>query len=190
MYCYYHSDRPSVAQCVICGKDLCSDCNIVKEGQSYCRDCLGTGETSVELGKLIIPALGCGAIGGVLSLAPGIGCLCCLWVILAGGLAVFILKRYYGIKGKITMGNAILTGGLAGFVASIISLLPVVFQRGELERAYQEMLTTPEVEEAFRELGITAADIGAFVVLAAVISVVLFTAFGALGGILSNEIAK
>lgn len=190
MYCYYHSDRPSVAQCVICGKDLCNDCNIVKEGQSYCRDCLGTGETSVELGKMILPALGCGALGGVLSLVPGIDCLCCLWVILAGGLAVFFLKRKYGIKGKITTGSAILTGGLAGFVASIISLLPVVFQRDELESVYQDMLATPEIEEAFRELGITAADIGVFVVFAAVISVVLFTALGGLGGIISNEVTK
>lgn len=192
MNCYYHPDRPSVARCVVCGKDLCTDCNIIKEGQNYCRDCLGMGEVPVELGKMLLPVLGCGLLGGVLSIIPIVqfgNCLCCLWIILAGGLAVFILKRYYNIKGKISTGNALITGGSTGFVASFITLLPVMLFPDQVYSIVDEALRSPEFQEAFQDAGVSV-DASFFVVLAAVILIIAYSLFGALGGIISNEITK
>ena len=150
------------------------------------------GEVPVELGKILLPALGCGLLGGVLSILPYVqyvNCACCLWIILAGGLAVFILKRYHNIKGKISTGNALITGGSTGFVASIVMVLSMMFLRDLLYPMVEEMLESPEFQEAFQEIG-GAPDASFVVILASVIIVIAYSLFGALGGIISNEITK
>ncbi len=193
MYCYYHPDRPSVAQCVVCGKTLCTECTVIKEGQNYCKNCLGIHEVHVDIGKIVLPALGCGALAGILSIAPmlsALNCVFCLWIVLGGGLAVYIMKRYYNIPGKISFGKAALTGGFAGFVASLIMSAALLFGK-DINTAIEEAMRNPETQQALRDAGLAAGDIaGVVMVFVAIIIVVLFTLFGALGGIISNELTK
>jgi hypothetical protein len=196
MYCYYHPERASVAQCVKCGKNLCSECNIIKEGQSYCRECLQISEVPVATEKILVPALICGVGAGVLSFAmfdTPLSCLCCLWIVLAGGLAVFLLKRFNNIKGKISMGKAALTGGFAGFVASVITSL-ALFVSEDMDATLNEALRSPELQQALRDAGMAAGDMNgiafASLVMVAIIIIVVFSLFAALGGIIANEITK
>ncbi|MBU7016540.1 MAG: hypothetical protein HXS44_03460 [Theionarchaea archaeon] len=196
MYCYYHPERASVAQCVKCGKNLCSECNIIKEGQSYCRECLQVSEVPVATEKIFVPALICGVGAGVLSYAmfeTPFSCLCCVWIILAGALAVFLLKRFNNIKGKISMGKAAMTGGFAGFVASAIVSL-ALFVSEDMDAALNDALTSPELQEALRDAGMAAGDMSgiavASLVLLAIVIILVSSLFAALGGIITNEITK
>jgi len=193
MNCYYHPDRPSVAVCVVCGKNLCTECSIIKEGQSYCRECLGIREVPVEIGKIFVPALACGALAGVLSIIPvisALNCFFCLWIIIGGALAVYLLKRFNNIKGKISLGKAVLTGGLSGFVASLF-MIAFVFLLQDLGTLMEEAMRSPEVQQAFEDAGMAAGDVtGLILVFAAIVFPILFTLFGALGGIISNELTK
>ncbi|KYK37170.1 MAG: hypothetical protein HXS46_12795 [Theionarchaea archaeon] len=208
MNCYYHPDRASVAQCVVCGKNLCSECNIIKEGQSYCRECLGRTDVSIGTRKILLPALGCGILTAILSvvLPAGImivtpmpsvaGCGCCAGVVLAGGLAVFLVKHLYGVKGKISMTTAALTGGLSGFTGSVIIVGLLILLLGGLSSVTEDVADMPEIQEALEEAGITAeAGEWSGLVLASFILVfafmiALYSVFGAVGGIVTNELTK
>lgn len=196
MNCYYHPDRVTAAQCVVCGKNLCSECSIIKEGRTYCKECLQTGEAEVDTGKIFVPALACGAVAGLLSFAlwdSFLSCLCCVWVVLAGGLAVYLLKRFNNIEGKISLGKASLTGGFVGFVASLI-MSAALFIREDFDTIMDEAMRQPEVQEALREAGITSAEAGGVAAIAVVVVIVMLvvvlTLFGVLGGIIGNEITK
>ncbi|MBU7015014.1 MAG: hypothetical protein HXS52_11510 [Theionarchaea archaeon] len=194
MNCYYHPDRTSVAQCFTCAKNLCSDCVVMKEGRTYCKECLGTGESSIEMQQILIPGLIGGVVGGILSVAPVISilnCVLCLWIVVGGALAVYIAKRWSNIKGKISTGKAALTGAISGCVAAIIIVVIQFFSVGDFRSLLQEAAYTPEVRDALREAGITLEEIaGTLIVLTVLIMVVVLALFGALGGIISNEIKK
>lgn len=193
MNCFYHPEKGAVAQCVVCRKALCSDCAIIREGQNYCKDCLGAGEVSIGMDKIVLPVLACGALAGILSIVPvlsALNCVFCLWAVLGGALAVYLVKRMNSIKGKISTGKAALTGGLTGVVASIFMLV-MVFLSEEFDTAIQEAMQSPEVQEALRESGIAAQDFyGVALVFVVIIMAVLFLIFGALGGVISNEVTK
>lgn len=152
------------------------------------------GEISVDTGKIFIPALACGVLAGLLSIAPIIGalnCVFCLWIVLGGGLAVYLLKRLNNIKGKISTGKAALTGGLTGFIASLISSAYLFLSTEEFDYAMNEAMRSPEVQEALREAGIEAGEItGIILVGVAIVYMILFSIFGGLGGVISNEFTK
>jgi hypothetical protein len=192
MNCYYHPERNAVAQCVVCGKNLCTDCAIIREGQNYCRECLGMTPGQVGIAKLIVPALGCGALAGILTIAPvsALRCACCLWIVLGGGLAVYLVKRFNNIKGKISTGMAALTGGLTGFIASLF-MTGSLLLGGDFGAAMEEAMQQPEVQEALQDAGMTGEEITGIVVLFVILIFIAgFVLFGVLGGIISNEATK
>ncbi|MBU7040104.1 MAG: hypothetical protein HXS45_04795 [Theionarchaea archaeon] len=194
MNCYYHPDRISVAQCFTCGKNLCSDCVVMKEGRTYCKDCLGTGESSIEMQKILMPALIGGVVGGILSVAPVISvlnCVLCLWIVVGGALAVYLVKRWNAIEGKISTGKAALTGGISGCVAAFIIVVVQFLMVGDYRSFLDEAVYTPELTEALTEAGITLEEFaGALAVVVILVMFVLLALFGALGGIISNEVKK
>jgi hypothetical protein len=146
----------------------------------------------VDIGKLIVPVLGCGALAGILSIVPvpTLQCVCCLWIVLGGGLAVYLVKRFNNIKGKISTGKAALTGGLTGLVASLFMIGSLLIGE-DFGVAMEEAMQQPEVQEALRDAGMTGEEItGIVIVVAIVMLVVGFVLFGALGGIISNEATK
>jgi hypothetical protein len=166
----------------------------MKEGHTYCKDCLSTGEASIEMQKILVPALIGGVVGGVLSVTPIISvlnCVLCLWIVVGGALAVYFVKRWNDIKGKISTGKAALTGAISGFVAAIIVIVVNFFLAGDFRSILDEAMRSPEVGEALRDAGVTLEEIvGVVLVFVVLVMIVIFALFGALGGIISNEVKK
>lgn len=78
---------------------------------------MATGEKD-----LIIPALAGGALAGILSSIPFFHCLCCLWVLAGGVLAVYLVSnRASGQSTGYSLEDGLLTGALAGIFGAIIS---------------------------------------------------------------------
>lgn len=66
------------------------------------------------LSDMLLPALVGGGVAGLLSGIPLVGCLCCLWLLLGGAVAVYMLR------GKsLSMKEALLVGICAGFFAAL-----------------------------------------------------------------------
>ncbi|MBU7017650.1 MAG: hypothetical protein HXS44_09080 [Theionarchaea archaeon] len=135
---------------------------------------MGRKEYSVETWKLILPAIVCGAVAGVLSSFFSI-CFC-LWVVGAGALAVYLVKRISHAK-RIQVEKAAFAGGLSGGVASL--LVWIVFHSGPFGFMLEMM---------FILMVIPFSD-GSFLWNSG-LRTLMFIFFGALGGIVSNELTK
>jgi hypothetical protein len=157
---------------------------------------LKTGDIDVDTGKIFVPALACGVVAGLISFAmwnSPFDCLCCLLAVVIGGIAVYVVKHRNNIQGKITMTKAALTGGITGFVAGIVMSVIMLLDEN-IEVIVEEVMNQPEFQDALREAGIAASEMSGMVSLVIVILVIMFavgfTLFGALGGIIVNEITK
>lgn len=42
MACYIHPDREAVANCSVCGRQICSECSVIIGDSSYCKNCINT----------------------------------------------------------------------------------------------------------------------------------------------------
>jgi hypothetical protein len=165
-------------------------------------------EVPITLGEMIVSILICGAAGGIIPAVffPGIGGVCCLWAGLIGGVAVLLSKHFNGIKSKIPTSKAVVAGVLAGLIAAVIIVGNATLELqkmdfSEFEEIMEESeesgldekiepeheITDEEIEEmldGFSSL-ITATLLGL-----SFFSVVVYPIFGALGGIIANEITK
>jgi uncharacterized membrane protein YidH (DUF202 family) len=120
-----------------------------------------------------------------------LNCVLCLWIVVGGALAVYFVKRWNDIKGKISTGKAALTGAISGFVAAIIAIVVNFFVAGDFRSILDEAMRSPEVEQALRDAGVTLEEIaGIVLVFIVLVMIVVFALFGALGGIISNEVKK
>jgi hypothetical protein len=148
----------------------------------------------------LMPALYGGIIMGVISGVPFLNllnCCCCAGVLLGGALAVFFYKN--DLKAgmpPLTSGDAIEVGALAGVIGAIIgSLLTAGFLAGLgnvsgevlmgfLERFRDQLPpgTLEQAEQKIRE--------GGFSLIQLVISLVVDTVFGLLGGLIGYAIFK
>jgi hypothetical protein len=73
---------------------------------------------NVTFSDMLLPALVGGGIAGLLSGIPLVGCLCCLWLLLGGAIAVYMLR------GKsLSMKEALIVGIFAGFFAALAGSL-------------------------------------------------------------------
>ena len=50
--CYYHPEKSAVVPCAICGRFLCSLCDVEMEGRHICFSCLGAGQAKKSIGGL------------------------------------------------------------------------------------------------------------------------------------------
>lgn len=137
---------------------------------------------------------------GLLSGTPIIGafnCFCCMWVILGGGLAAYLLVRWASIP--VSSGEGALVGMMSGaFGAVIITIMealqfaamgPEKFRMqieeamsggpGEVPPGFEEFM------EQFMDMMYNPA-LMLFIIL--IFSVVIFSVFGTIGGILSVAI--
>lgn len=149
------------------------------------------------------PVLVGGAVLGVLSALPVINCGCCLWVIGGGMIASYLYLKNYpaGMPGATYADGAVL-GLLAGVVGAVIDSLisiPVHFltggmmMQGAWRSEIEEALSDPEVPEGLRTLlesMLTGGMSIGIIFLGLVVSLVIFSIFGALGGILGIAIFK
>lgn len=153
----------------------------------------------VSISKMIVPALIAGLITGVLSVVPILSCcnICCLWILVGGVLAAYLLQR----SGKITLEEGAIVGILSGIVyaftatvlGAIMSLLVLKFMSSFM----QSMMGAYGVpEQAYRPMmfgGMGSLSRFSFIVqtlIWGVINTVLGVIFGAVGGVLGAKLTE
>jgi len=190
-----------VTQCNECGANL-------PDHASFCPQC-GTPVQPVETQPVspsqnavqpaldfIQPALAGGMFLGLLSSLPFISaanCLCCMWVLLGGGIAAMLLTRQR--PSGITYGDGAFVGVLSGLFGAIVGTvvhIPVQIISARFFQSQQQQL-----EDLFRQLGIegpmrdwmirvASGEISAATVLFTFFSYVLmWSLFAMIGGILT-----
>jgi hypothetical protein len=139
---------------------------------------------------MFVPALIGGVLAGILSGIPFIECLCCLWIIGGGMLAAYFLTKESSVVLK--AGDGAIVGIFTGIIASITSFLVSIPLRPWEEKVTSQMMEwlsaytdeMPAGWESFFEEGAMEASSMAWTILSFVVSAVIFSALGALGGII------
>jgi hypothetical protein len=138
---------------------------------------------------MFVPALIGGAVAGVLSGMPIINCLCCLWIIGGGVLAAYFLTKESSVA--LTAGDGAIVGIFSGIIAAFVEIVvDIPFRavnekiiRGMMDRFSQYYEDMPSGWESWMERGDFEGTV-IWSVLGLVVSIVIFSAFGALGGII------
>ena len=151
------------------------------------------------------PALIGGAVMGVLSALPIVSAgniCCCLWVVLGGGVAAYVLQQNQ--SAPITPGDGALVGllaGLAGAFIQVVVAIPVGIMVAPLERAMLQRIVDlagtmpPDMREAVDRFGRADAGLGAvFIVLRHVVTLMVWLVLGAvfstIGGLLGAALFR
>lgn len=139
------------------------------------------------------PVLISGLIAGILSSIPVVNFLniiCCLWILVGGVIAVYMLSSSAGRK--IEYGEGALIGLLSGLVAAVIctvvnSILTIVgFNMGIL--MMQRLAHRFPQFEQFKDFAVMPSFGAGFVLLTLLSSLLFYGAFGALGGVIGTAI--
>lgn len=138
---------------------------------------------------MFTPALIGGAVAGVLSAVPILNCLCCIWIIGGAMLAAYLLVKDSPVI--LTAGDGAILGVLTGIVAAVVDTIVdipfrainVKFIEEIINRLSQYAEEMPGGWEKWLETGGTEFSIAWFF-LGMIISVVIFSALGVLGGII------
>ena len=145
------------------------------------------------------PALFGGLFIGVLSALPIINlgnCLCCMWVIGGGALAVYLMQQNYpfALQGA----DAALVGLLAGLIGGALDgllVIPLALAFGPTEqRIIQRALESsqdvpPEVRSMFDHLA-TGGVLGVMAIVGVFIRAIVFGVIAMLGGLLGLALFK
>jgi len=146
------------------------------------------------------PALYAGLAMGVLSALPVVNlgnCLCCLWVVGGGALAVYLMQQNHPYP--VTAADGALVGLLAGMIGAVVSGLlsiPINMAMGPvLERFIQGLLlSNPEIPSETKSAieNMMARNTGS--VLTTIVGIgfgmVVGAVFGLLGGLLGVAMFK
>jgi hypothetical protein len=146
------------------------------------------------------PALFGGLFMGVLSALPLISagnCVCCMWVIGGGMLAVYVMQQNHPYP--ITAADGALVGVLAGLVGGVIGTIvsiPVDIMMGPIQRQLMErIISNPDFPAESRTMieSMTAAASGP-TVAGTLVKLVMFevvgVVFGMFGGLLGVSLFK
>ena len=145
------------------------------------------------------PALFGGLFIGVLSALPIINlgnCLCCMWVIGGGALAVYLMQQNhpFALQGA----DAALVGLLAGLIGGALDgllVIPLALAFGPTEqRIIQRALESsqdvpPEVRSMFDHLA-TGGVLGVMAIVGVFIRAIVFGVIAMLGGLLGVALFK
>ena len=138
---------------------------------------------------MFVPALIGGVVAGILSGIPIVNCLCCLWIIGGGILAAYFLTKESPVV--LTAGDGAIVGIFAGIIAALVeTVVNIPFRalsekivQGMMDRFSQYYEEMPSGWESWLEgRDFEGSVIWSF--LGLVVSVVIFSALGALGGII------
>ena len=144
---------------------------------------------------MLVPALIGGAVAGVLTGIPLVNCFCCLWIVGGGAIAAYFLRKDSGVDLK--AGDGAIVGIFAGMVAAVVAFL-ISIPLAPLDNAIASSMMDwaaeytdqmPEFWESLMQGGGLESSF-AFRVLEFFINVVVFSAIGALGGIIGISLFK
>jgi hypothetical protein len=138
---------------------------------------------------MFVPALIGGAVAGVLAAIPIVNCLCCLWIIGGAMLAAYLLSKDSQVA--LNAGDGAIVGVLTGIIAAAVEAIVSIpfealsgeFMRNIMEKISEYAEDIPQGWERWLDSGnfeMTAA----LTVLGFIFSVFVFSALGALGGII------
>ena len=200
-----------MTQCRVCGA-------VLPEQSKFCLQC-GTPVSSEEAEKMeprepgfapppstppppldfIQPAVAGGMFLGILSSLPFIGlanCLCCMWVLLGGGIAAVLLTKQR--PSGITYGDAAFVGVLSGLFGSIVGTvvhipMNIISNRllGSEPQQVEELLQRMGVEGPMRDwmLRVMSGELSALTILFTFFSYLLtWSLFAMIGAILTVAI--
>jgi zinc-ribbon domain len=152
--------------------------------------------------NFVQPALMGGMFLGLLSSMPIISLgngLCCMWVLLGGGIATVMLTKQRPL-GSITFGDGafagVLSGGFGAMVATIVQMsFKAIASRffDSQQQQVEELLNRMGVEPPWRDLALrmTSGEISTLTVSVTFFSnLILFSLFAMIGGILAVAILK
>ncbi len=138
---------------------------------------------------MFVPALIGGCIAGILSGIPIVNCLCCLWIIGGGILAAYFLTK--DATATLTAGDGAIVGIFAGIIAAISEAIVSIPFRAFNDRLAQDIMDRfsqyyEEMPSGWESWLSDGGGEGSFfwTILGLGISIVVFSAFGALGGII------
>lgn len=142
------------------------------------------------------PALFGGLFIGVLSALPLVqagNCCCCLWVIAGGVLAAYL--RQQNTPFAITSAEGALVGLMAGAFGGVLaSLLSIPMQAitGPMQQRMMDWVVSnnPEFPADLRGMIEGGPRGGAFLIVSMLFSVVVYTVFGLLGGLLGTAVFR
>jgi hypothetical protein len=149
--------------------------------------------------KILMPALIGGILSGILSAIPFVSCLCCLWVIGGGLLASYLLSK--DSPASLTTGDGAIVGVFAGIIGSVVDTFVSIpfdaimrnseFMRAILDKVSEYSQDLPAGMENLLESGPFSGSFSIpWILLGLVISMVIFSVFSALGGIIGVSIFK
>ncbi len=138
---------------------------------------------------MFIPALIGGVIAGVLSGIPFVSCLCCLWIIGGGILAAYFLTKESSVT--LSAGDGAIVGIFTGIIAAVVEVFVNIPFRAFNEKLVQSILDRfaqyaeemPPGWESWLEEGAIEGSI-VWTILGLIMSAIIFSALGALGGII------
>ncbi|MFC2168987.1 hypothetical protein ACFLRM_00260 [Acidobacteriota bacterium] len=139
--------------------------------------------------EMFMPALVGGVIAGILSGVPLISCLCCLWIIGGGMVSAYLLAK--NTSAVLRASDGAIVGIFSGIVAAIINTLISFpfralnreFARNFLETLSEYMEEMPSGWESWLNFGDMKTSFF-MIMFGLVVSVVIFSVFGALGGVI------
>lgn len=151
----------------------------------------------------LVPALIGGCVIGVLSTIPIINmgnCLCCMWILLGGVLGVYLYRREFPPGYELSSGDGAVVGLLSGiFGALFFTFLTYFFWAIVGLKPSHELLQSiwesrgeisPEMEEFIEDLQMKGELSPLFVFIQLLFSLIIYSIFGTLGGIIGASILK
>ncbi len=149
--------------------------------------------------RMEMPALIGGTFSGVLSAIPFISCLCCLWVIGGGLLAAYLLSK--DSKDSLTTGDGAIVGVFAGIIGAVLNTIVSIPFNAMMRNSERMRAILDQVSEIVQDLPAGMEDLFesgpfsgtfslAWTLLGLVVSMVIFSAFSILGGIIGVSIFK
>ena len=143
---------------------------------------------------MFIPALIGGGIAGLLSGIPLVSCLCCLWIIGGGIIAVYFLAKDSSVA--LNPGDGAIVGVFSGIIAAVVGLLISIPLAPLENKLFKNLLVEfseymDEMPAGFESLLNNSFQAPLYMLLLGlVINVVIFSALGALGGVIGISIFK
>jgi hypothetical protein len=142
------------------------------------------------------PALWGGLFIGVLSALPLVNagnCCCCLWVLVGGALAAYL--RQQNSPYQIDAAEGALVGLMAGAIGGVVgSLLSIPFQMmaGPMQQEWMERIlsSNPDVTPEMRDMVERMTAASGLRVIGMIVSVVVYSIFGVLGGLIGVAVFK
>ncbi len=144
---------------------------------------------------MFVPALIGGALAGILTGIPLVNCFCCLWLVGGGAVAAYFLRKDSPVD--LRSGDGAIVGIFSGMVAAVIAFLISIplapldnaIARSMMDWASEYADQMPEFwESMMRGEGLESSV--PFMMLELFINIVVFSALGALGGIIGISLFK